>query len=253
MNRFKANFIIYGLLISFSFSCFATTQPPLIAVAAEHKLLQYIEDGKVQGPSAEIFKLLLKYSDLDGKIEFYPWSRAYHTALTRKDTLILSMVRTQERQDNFHWLIKVGELVRGFISLKRQPKNTIKLVKDARNKSIVVLRNSYSHHSLIKMGLSHNLYPVSSLEEAIALFLSAKVDLIYTDPNVVINYLKRQQQVADDVIAVHILPQTRRESYIAANKQTDQRLLTKLKSAALKLQSDPLYQYYLAFKPVIDE
>ena len=83
--------------------------------------------------------------------------------------------------------------------------------------------------------------------------MSGKVDLIYTDPNVLNNHLIKQQQNPQALISVHILPQTRRESYIASNINTSTSILKKLKSAAYKLQADPDYQYYLAYKPLIKE
>lgn len=232
----------------------ARAENVLTAVAAEHRMLQYKESGEIHGPSAEILELLLKSSQLNATLEFFPWSRAYQTALNRENTLILSMVRTKEREDKFHWLIKVSELVRGFMSLKSHPGNQITYLDDAKTKVIAVLRGSYSYHSLINLGFSKkNIYEVASLEHGIELFLSAKVDLIYTDPNVLNNYLIKQQQNPQALISTHILPQTRRESYIAINIHTSNSILKKLKSAAYKLKKNPKYQYYLAYKPLIEE
>jgi len=251
LSRVVVMFLLVFLLIINA----ARAENVLTAVAAEHKMLQYTESGEVHGPSAEIFKLLLKNSQLNATLEFFPWSRAYQTALNRENTLILSMVRTKEREHKFHWLIKVSELVRGFMSLKSHPDNQITDIADAKTKVIAVLRGSYSYHSLINLGFSkkNNIYEVASLEHAIELFLSGKVDLIYTDPNVLNNHLIKQQQNPQALISVHILPQTRRESYIASNINTSTSILKKLKSAAYKLQADPDYQYYLAYKPLIKE
>ena len=231
----------------------AYAETVLTAVAAEHKMLQYMENDEVKGPSGEIFKLLLQTSQLQAPLAFFPWSRAYQTALIRDNTLILSMVRTKEREQKFHWLVKVSELIRGFMSLKTIPENHVQTITDAKTKIVAVLRDSYSYHSLVDLGFSKevNIYEVASLESGIALFLSGKVDLIYTDPNVLVNYFAQQQQNANKFISVHVLPQTRRESYIAANINTDSNLLEKLKLAANKLQTDASYQYYLAYKPLI--
>ena len=241
------------LLINILFMSSVRAEPDLIAVAAEHPLLQYQENDEIKGPSAEILKLLLQTSQLEAPLDFFPWSRAYQTVLNRKNTLIVSMVRTQAREDKFHWLIKVSELVRGFISLKSKPENSIRTISDAKSKTIIVIRDSYGHQSLMNLGFSEktNLYVVSSLKHGIALFLSGKVDLIYTEPNILTDYFTEQKQNAEALISVHILPETRRESYIAANINTDTGTLEKLNLAANKLQTDPNYQYYLAFKALI--
>jgi len=246
-------FFLGLVLVNSSFISIAQTELELIAVAAEHPMLQYRENDEIKGPSAEILKLLLKTSHLQAPLEMYPWSRAYQKALNRENTLILSMVRTEEREQKFHWLIKVSELVRGFISLKSKPENSIRTISEARSKTIIVIRDSYGHHSLMNLGFSekNNLYVVSTLKHGIALFLSGKVDLIYTDPNVLTDYFAELQQNAEALIKVHILPETRRESYIAANINTDMGTVEKLNLAANKLQTDPNYQYYLAFKALI--
>jgi hypothetical protein len=78
----------------------------LIAVTSELKLLQSLERVEAKGPSAEIFKLLLKESNLSAPLDFLPWSRAFNIAYNRPNTLIVYMVRTQAREADFHWLLK---------------------------------------------------------------------------------------------------------------------------------------------------
>tara|TARA_R110000744_G_scaffold289400_2_gene400270 strand:- start:684 stop:1457 length:774 start_codon:yes stop_codon:yes gene_type:complete len=250
---FIALFLLGIVFINILFMNSARAESDLIAVAAEHPMLQYQENDEIKGPSAEILKLLLQTSELEAPLDLLPWSRAYHTVLNRKNTLVVSMVRTQAREEQFHWLIKVSELVRGFISLKSKPENSIRTISEAKSKTIIVIRDSYGHHSLMNLGFSEktNLYVVSTLKHGIALFLSGKVDLIYTDPNVLTDYFLELQQDSEALITVHILPETRRESYIAANINTDIGTLEKLNLAANKLQTDPNYQYYLAFKALI--
>lgn len=256
-NMKKGAFIALCLLgvmfIDILFINDARAEPDLIAVSFEHPLLQYRENNEIKGPSAEILKLLLQASQQQAPLDLFPWSRAYQTVLKRKNTLVVSMVRTQAREDKFHWLIKVSELVRGFMSLKSNPENSIRTLSDVKSKTIVVVRGSYGHQSLMDLGFSEktNLYLVSSLKHGITLFLSGKVDLLYTDPHVLTDYFAEQKQNAETLISMHILPETRRESYIAANINTDSTILAKLESAAKKLQTDPSYQYYLAYKAII--
>ncbi len=246
-------FLFFLLFSSISFVINANEK--LKAVATSHKLLQYQENGQIKGPSADIFKLLMAEAKLANSIEFYPWSRAYKIAETRPNTMILSMVRTKYREDKFYWLTKVSELVRAFISLKIKPENFVKNIELAQRKVVAVVRDSYSYNSLIKQGFSEdkNLYVVTRIEHAISLFEKGKVDLIYTDPTVMINYYAALNKNSDKLVNFFTLPETRRESYIAINRSSDLLLVKKLKQAAKKIKTLDSYQHFLKFKPLIDQ
>lgn len=254
-RSFITLFLFRLIFVNILFIGCVRAESALLAIAAEHPMLQYHENNEIKGPSAEILKLLLQQSQLQAPLELLPWSRAYQTVLNRENTLVVSMVRTHARENKFHWLIKVSELVRGFVSLKSRPENSIQNLDEAKSKTIVVIRDSFGYHSLVNLGFSEktNLYVVSSLKHGIALFLSGKVDLIFTDPNVLTNFFAEQQQNAEALFSVHVLPETRRESYIAANINTESSILEKLKRAADKLLTDPGYQYYLAYKALIED
>jgi len=242
-------------LIGFSYSHLANAFEQLKVVATEHKLLQYQDGNKVKGPSAEIFNLLMAQAGLDENVEFYPWSRAYKIAETRPNTIILSMVRTKEREDKFIWLIKISSLVRAFISLKSTPQHFVTSIEQAKSKLVVVVRDSYGHRSLLKNGFSNedNLYAVASHQEAINLFEQGKVDLIYTDPNVIKNYYASLNLEGDEFINYVLLPETRRDGYIAINRKSDPKLVTKLQQSAFQVEKLENYQQLLKFKPLIDQ
>ena len=254
-GSFITLFLLRLIFINILFMNFVRAESALTAVAAEHPMLQYYENNEIKGPSAEILKLLLLQSELQAPFELLPWSRAYNTALNRENTLVVSMIRTHARENQFHWLIKVSELVRGFVSLNSRPENSIQNLEEAKSKTTVVIRDSYGYHSLVKLGFNEetNLYVVSSLKHGIALFLSGKVDLIFADPNVLTDFFAEQQQNAQALFSVLVLPETRRDSYIAANINTESGILEKLKRAADKLRTDPGYQYYLAYKALKED
>ncbi len=153
-------------------------------------MLQYIEHGQLKGPSAKIFKMLMHKIGIETKVEFYPWARAYNNVLTQPNTLILSITRTKERESSFIWLLKVNESKRAFISLKSNAGSIVNNIEQAKNKLIGVTRDSYSYTSLVENGFTEekNLYDVSTVDEGINLLKKGKVDLIYTDPEVMDNH-----------------------------------------------------------------
>lgn len=220
----------------------------LSVVATEHHLLQYQEEGEHKGPTIEILQAILKASQLTAKVTFMPWARAFSTALHNENTLILSMIRTPEREHKFHWLIKVSQAARVFISLKSKPENAVSTLAQAKTKLVAVIRGTSAHKELQAKGFSeeNNLYVVSNDQQMLTLFVNGRVDLLYTDPNVVLDYLAQQNK--QQQVALHfeeINGENQRHSYIAANINTDKKLLARLKTAIAKFQKTTNYQTLL--------
>lgn len=227
----------------FCFKTNAQTSFELKAVASSHKMLQYIEHGQLKGPSAKIFQMLMKKTAIETKVEFYPWARAYNNVLTQPNTLILSITRTKERENYFIWLIKVNESKRAFISLKSNPGSIVNNIDQARNKLIGVTRRSYSHTSLIENGFTEgkNLYIVSTIDDAINLLKKGKVDLIYTDPEVMNNHYNDIGKNSEELVNITMLPGAQRDIFIAINKQSNKQLLDKLQRASKAVSQSPRY------------
>jgi len=246
--------IFYSILfLCFSDYCVAkndntATAADLSVVAAENHLLQYYEDGKYKGPTVEILQVLLTQSQLTADIAFMPWARAFSTTQKVPNTLILSMIRTPEREHQFHWLIKVSQTARVFISLKNKPENLVSNFQQAKSKLIAVIRNTSAHKELVARGFSaqENLYLVPGDKQMISLFVNGRVDLLYTDPNLVLDYLAEHPEQDVEISFNKIAPENQRHSYIAANKSTDNKILARLRVAAVKFQQTPHYRYLLA-------
>lgn len=220
----------------------------ILVVAAESNLLQYRENGEAKGSTIEILHAILEESQLQASVEFMPWARAYSVAKTQPNTLILSMIRTPEREQYFHWLIKVSNLVRVFISLVDKPENYVKNHQQAKGKLIAVIRNSAEHKELINLGFSEdvNLYVVSSTVQMLALFTNGRVDLLYSDPDIVKDYLNQHSKMDIAISYQEITLKNERNSYIAANKDIKKNVLNRLHAAVFKFKKTPKYFKLLA-------
>ena len=233
-------------IIFYMFICFtvnAHTTDELNAVASSHKMFQYFEDGQIKGPSAEIFKMLMLQTGIKTKVKFYPWARAFSSVSSQPNTIILSLTRTKERESNFVWLIKVNESKRAFISLKTKPDNFVSNIAQAKNKLVAATRDSYSYTSLIEKGFTEdkNLYVVSTIDNAISLFKNGKVDLIYTDPEVMKNHYSDIGKISSQIVNITEVAEAQRDIFIAINKQTNKNLLEKLQQASKTVSQSARY------------
>jgi len=236
------------LLIFILISFFANSKKAdLDVVATENYLLQYQENGNNKGSTIEILEIILKESGLTADIKFMPWARALAKTKNNPNTLVLSMIRTAERESQFYWLGKVSELARVFIYLADKPENKVVNDEEAKRKTIAVVRNSSNHKSLLRKGFSedNNLYLVSETDKTMDLFIKGKVDLIYTDPNLLKAYLKETSQSNIQIGHQEIKPEFQQASYIAANKNTDKHLLKRLQAAMDRFKKTDHYLYLL--------
>jgi ABC-type amino acid transport substrate-binding protein len=240
------NSLLFLIVILFSTQTKAIEEASLRIVANEHPLLQYEKEGEIKGPSANILKSILNKANLNASVEFMPWPRAYSIAEKRPNTIILSMIRTPEREAKFHWLGIVSKLARVFIAIKENTDSNIISESYAKNKLVAVTRNSNSYNELIEKGFSENknLYVVASAHEAFKLLISGKVDLVYNDPNAVQEYLL-SKNIKQQLKFNTITPVNRRDSYIAINVNSNNNLIEKLKVAMSEFEKTKRYLYLL--------
>lgn len=242
------------LFLLFVFCCQALAQQnPLRVVADERKLLQYPHNGEAHGPSADILRLLLTEAKLESDVEFMPWSRAYKTALSEPNILLMTIIRTTERENNFHWITKVSNTVYSFISLKQELDRSVSTLSEAKQKITAVIRDSNSHTYLKDRGFSEdkNLYLVSNVEDAIKLLLNKKVDLVFSVPAIFVNYYADKNLKSDDFIRYRPIEETRKEGYIALSKSSDKSIIRKLLAAKTIVEKMPEYQQLVAFRPLL--
>ncbi|MEP0354146.1 transporter substrate-binding domain-containing protein [Paraglaciecola sp.] len=239
------------LMLFASSSLFAveeqSTENNLVAVANSNRLLQYYENGENKGPSIEILQAVLKEAQLDATVKFMPWVRAFSTAKNNPNTLIFSMIRTPEREADFHWIIQVSNLSRVFISLASKPENYVDTMQQAKHKLIATIVDSASYNELISHGFSEqeNLYRVPDWEVMVTLFESGKVDLIYAEPNSIKHILERRGKESVTLRYKAIESKKELTSYIAISKSTDIEIVKRLQQAARKFEKTAEYNRLL--------
>jgi len=234
---------LYLTLLFVTLTGYARSKADLFVVATENPLLQYVENNEYKGPSIEILNLLLKESNLTADINLMPWARAFNLAKKEPNILILSIIRTPVREKQFHWIGVVSELSLAFVSLADKPENNVTNDKQAKTKKIAVVRDSSGHKELTTRGFveGDNLYLVSSLEQMFTLFINGRVDLVYVDPSMIKKFIKKQGYKDVKINFNNIKKNHQKQSYIAASKNTDNKIIKRLKIAMEKLKKTKKY------------
>lgn len=226
---------IFLFLFSFtsvmSFAQADSTQTLKIKVVTEDTFpIQYLENGKILGPSTELVRSVLDEANIDYTIEVLPWARAYNIALNEPNTMIYSLARTEQREALFQWIGSVMRLnyyLVGMESLKISQPITLESLKKLR---IGVIRDSATEQHLIALGFK-NLYIVSKPSQSISMLKLGRIDLFPTNYSSFQFSCLHMKVDCQQIKPFYHLEKLTASLYFALSNQTDSFVVDKIKAA----------------------
>ncbi|PRC92989.1 substrate-binding periplasmic protein [Solimicrobium silvestre] len=239
MNRsvFLSRYCIVGWLMVLLYS-FPLKATELQVVTDDMPPLNYVEQGVVTGFATEVLQATLHAAGLQASFTVFPWARAYQTALTQPNTLIFPTTRTPERESLFAW---VGPIIpREIFVYKLRERNDIRMDKlsDAANYHVGLIRAYASSKDFLSAsGVAENKIDYAPTEESNMkkLFLK-RIDLIISDELSAAFWAKSLNRKNEELEQV-LLFDSRYSYYFALNKQSDPKMLAKLRAALAEVQS----------------
>lgn len=194
---------------------------------------QTMINNQVAGTSTNKVRNILSAANLTGTFNMYPWSRAFEKASKEPGTLIYSMAKTQSRLENFYWLTPVTEYKFGLVSMAYRKDLESVSIQQLSKYSIAVQRHDVAHEWALKQGLEEdkNFIITPNIEVSWNLLLNKKVDFIIESPELMKSMLESFDLPVDTTKFVLPIPDLALLGYLAANKNTDPKLVEKLKTA----------------------
>ena len=212
-----------------------------IRVVTEHlPPYQIAENGRVvDGSSYLIMKEVLKRANIKAINEVMPWARAYEVSLSRKNTIIYSITRSPERELLFNWIGQLQQMEYSFFSTKINQRLNIETIDDALTYRAVAVRNSFEANALKRIGFieGKNLILVVDYFTAWKMLKVGRADITYANApifeysNMNDSLFKRQGAVIETL-----------QLYIAANKNTDNKIIDNLSAALHNVKADPSFK-----------
>lgn len=128
----------------------------------------------------EITKALIAETQIDASIELLPWARAYEIALTESNVVLISLLKTPEREEQFQWLGKVHEAKASMFRLKQRGDIQITSLSEAKSFRVASVRGYGSSDFLLENGFVEwdNLILVTRPEQLWEMLYRDRVDLI---------------------------------------------------------------------------
>lgn len=225
-----------------------------IAQASEFRILtehlppyQIAKQNKLIGGKHFLFvEALLEQIPGEQKIELMPWARAYKTALEQKNIFLFSIVRSEAREEQFHWIAKLSNMDYGIFFNAKRDDIYISSLEDSLDYSAVAVRNSYEASLLVNYGFipGENLHLANSVTEVWRMLSQNRVDFT------IANTLVFEDVLASLKIPVEnfeVIPdaQFAAPMYIAASLDTDSQIIAQIQQAYDRLIRENSYVHLI--------
>ena len=217
----------------------------LKVVTSEYPPFSYTENGQVRGVAAAVVQALLDKVGMNQKISVYPWSRALKTAAEEKNTLIFTIARTPEREDQFEWIGVITEGDTFLFASKDRDDIVVTTLADAKKYRVGAVRNGIRSKYLSQNGITR-------LEEATDTLMNARkmqfgrMDLWAEDEYAACFALQQLRLDPRDHLKKAYKLDLKLTGYLAVSKGSDASLVKTLKEAYAELKNSGEYDRLIA-------
>lgn len=190
----------------------------------------FYEHNKLKGISVDTLNLMWAHLDAEPQdIEVVPWARGYRNALMRKNSVLFTMSRTEEREQSFKWVgpvfssnhVLVGKANREF---------SISSMEDVFAYRVATIRGDISEISLRKQGFpERQMGKVSELKQAFLMLRNDRVDLMMISIHGLQHVLLQMHESRNKYQVVWRVNKI--GNYFAFNKDTPDEVISALQQA----------------------
>ena len=169
-------------------------------------------------------------------IQFLPWARGLAYTRQRKNTLLFSTTKTQQRADLFQWVgpIITSELV---LIAKREKKLTYQNKEALKHLRFGAVRSDVSADILFQhFGKEVDVNLSNDGQISVLQLFLGRIDLLSYEKNVAFWMLRKAGLPINDYEIIYRFAPT--EEWFALNKETDKRVVTDLQVALDSLGED---------------
>ncbi|MDN3611913.1 substrate-binding periplasmic protein [Vibrio ostreicida] len=165
--------LCYALLIAF---CTSSMAERLIINTEEYAPLSYTEEGILKGIATEQVERIMLRAGVAFEMKVYPWARAYHKALTEKNTCVFTTSHTPERSQSFKWVEPLSLNMSVLVKLKSRSYQLSSL-NEAKHLRIGVQNEDVASVYLKNNGFSR-LDRASDADKSVLKLKANRVDLV---------------------------------------------------------------------------
>lgn len=231
------NVSLIGVFMLGMFATNTIAQEQLRLVTEIYPPYQIKEEGssRIKGMRVDTIREILALTDLSYDIKVMPWARSYKAALNTPNTCIFSAMRLPFRENDFHWVIPLGDTSSVVYVVKdRINEYHIKKLSDLQHYITVVHREDAVEQLLRRLGYQEgkHLFVVSGWKQAIDLAIKRRADIIVGNDLIIAYYMQLANVSPDYLVPIFPIPQLKKmQHYLACNKNTSPEIIEKIQNA----------------------
>ncbi len=197
-------------------------------------------NGKLKGFSTELITAIMKEANLNFEITVLPWPRAFRRVKNDKNTLIYSMGRTAERENQFIWIGKIFNINNSVYGLKKDNKKIIKDISELKNCITGVVRNDIFNQYFEDHGFQH-VIQLESYEQILQLLKRGRIQC-YGSSKIGADYFFERNNIdTNSVVPIFTIDDLNTDIYFAANIDTNAGIIKKIKESFLRIKENGTY------------
>jgi polar amino acid transport system substrate-binding protein len=237
----KSKILLSGMALILWLFTYSAHSAEFKVYIAEYPPFQILsEKGEHSGFSVELFKEIVKLTNLKVEYRPVPWVRAQTLVAEQANSLLFTMARTTEREKLYTWVATIYRVNEGVFALKSRTDIRVKALDDVHQYSIALPRADVSIKTLnIFPDHTQGAYIVEHQEQCIKMLNLGRVELNYNNDVGFFIAARMLGFTPDNFTQVFVAGQT--EMGIAANKNSDPDSLGEIRQAITTLKQNGVY------------
>jgi polar amino acid transport system substrate-binding protein len=237
----KSKILLRGMPLMLWLFAYSAHSAELKVYIADYPPFQVLsEKGDHSGFSVELFKEIVKLTQLEVEYIPVPWVRAQALVAEQANSLLFTMARTTEREKLYTWVETIYWVNEGVFALKSRNDIRVKALDDVHQYSIALPRADVSIKTLnIFPDHTQGAYIVEHQEQCIKMLNLGRVELNYNNDVGFFIAARMLGFTPDHFTQVFVTGQT--EMGIAANKNSNPESLREIRQAITTLKQNGVY------------
>lgn len=221
-----------GLMIILLLGFAATAKAQKITIFVDNwPPYNFKKNGRVVGISTELIQAALQKANIQYKLALYPFKRALITVQKIPNTMLFTVARIPQREDNFLWIGPIHSRKVYLYKLKNRADIQIKNVEDIKKYHTGVLSGGSVEHFFITHGFQNKDYSlIFNSPQLLKMLFKNRVDLIPGDPLDLAYQMKNLGYKYSELEIVYLLSEEG-GYYMVANKDTSDEIITKIQKS----------------------